>query len=373
MARLVDQFDDIVVKDLFHRNQYQSASSGNIILNLYSHITGNTANVSVAEVVSIDALNQGQWDLCVNSSARQLVANTITTANVASLTANALISVRAGNTNFRSSNVNIVGNLVVSQRLTANVGRFASCILAGLEVTDTATIAGNVSVAGSLVVANTISVGKVAGRRIDLSNNAIQFSSNGAVDSSITTIGATANAGDGTGELVLDGKDYTYIGTTFNNGINPSTGVVSIQAYPLYPIITDSAQSIRQYALAQRFWSGKVPNSTATPQTLQFWGNGNYPLYGTYSVQYMTKNGTYYNAVAMVMRGSEASPGNTSAVRWATLSSSTSNTAGLSVTFGVVSSWVPQISFANTTSVNAWFQVSAVVFDDAAIHGEAAS
>jgi hypothetical protein len=57
--------------------------------------------------------------------------------------------------------------------------------------------------------------------------------------------GAIANAGNGTGEFVLTGRDYT-----FNNGVNPSTGDVEIQAYPMYPVITDSAQSIRQYALA---------------------------------------------------------------------------------------------------------------------------
>ena len=749
MARQLDQFDDIVVKDVYHRHQFQSTSSGNIIQHLYSHVTGNTANVSVAEIVSADGLNQGQWDLLVNSSARRLDANTITTANAASLTANSAISVRTGNTIFRSANVIVTGNLSVSNELVANIGRFTTCILNGpvsgtgvtslvtsgstalvtsggvftalanvsagsgnlstapdqptirsvgtltslnvagslvvnagtlrvetntvrigqtydglwasgsgadarnwfgvasgngvfvavgngsvgnramsssdgktwtlrpssadnswsavaygngvfvavastgsnrsmfstnngqnwtgrasvannwmsvafgggvfvavantgignrakrstnngstwttvttvdnlwtsvtygnnlfvavstdggstqvmtsptgetwtlqtsaaanswdsvtfgnglfvavsadgvgnqvmtslngetwtsrttpasypwtsvtygnglfvavassgdvmtspdgitwtvgasasanswngvvygnglfvavsstgvgramyanapnladLDVLDSVSVAGAFTVGGSLVVRESLTVGQGQGPRLNLSNNQIQFTSNGAVDASMTTVGATANEGNGTGELVFTGRDYTYAGTTYNDGVNPSTGVVEIQAYPLYPVITDAAQSIRQYALGQRFWSGKVPRNTVTPQTLQFWGSGNFPLYGTFSVQYMTKSGTFHNATAMVMRGSEASPGNTSAVRWATLSSNTSSTGGLSITFGVVSSWVPQISFANTTSVNAWFQVSAVVFDDATIHGEAAS
>jgi len=748
MARNLDSFDDIVVRDVQNRHQYQSASSGNIIQHLYSHVSGNMANISVAEIVSADGLNQGQWDLLVSSSARRLVANTITTANAASLTANAAISVRTGNIIFRSANVNVEGNLTVTRDLTANVGRFNSCILDGpvtgagvtsvvtsgsaalvtsggvftalegrglttapdqptirsvgtlsslnvagsmvvgggtlrvqtravsigqvydglwasgttpveektwsgvasgngvfvavggggignrsmrssdgiawtigpssadnawssvaygngvfvavasggsnrvmtsstngaswvgraalgnnwtgvafgngvfvavantgtgnrvmrsvnngqnwtavttpadnvwnsvtygnglfvavssdgvgnrvmtsatgetwalqtsaadiawdgvvygnglfvavantgtgsrvmtspdgetwfvrttpgtnawtsvtygdglfvavsatgvmtspdgitwtagpsasdntwnsvvygyglfvavastgvqnrsmyakapiladLDVTDTATVAGNVSVGGSLLVGNTLSVGQVAGPRIDLRGNSIlYYSSTGAVDASMTTIGATANAGDGTGELVLVGRDYTYAGNIYNDGVNASTGIVRIQAYPLYPVITHPAQSIRQYAVAQRFWSGKVPRITASPgQRLQFWGNGNFPLYGTFSVQYMSKSGTFHNAVAMCFRGTVGSPGNTNALNWQTMSSNTSNTSGLSIAFGVVSNWVPQITFSNTTNVNAWFQVSAVVFDDAAIHDEAAS
>jgi hypothetical protein len=245
-------------------------------------------------------------------------------------------------------------------------------ILADLDVTDTATISGNISVGGYLSVGNTLSVGQTT-RRINLSETSIQFSSNGVVDSSMTTIGAAANSGNGTGELVLTGRDYTYVGNTFNNGTNASTGIVRIQAYPLYPVITDAAQSIRQYALAERFWSGKAPRNTATPQTLQFWGNGNYGLYGTYSVQYMTKSGTFHNAVATCMRGTSGSPGNTNALNWQTISSITSGTTGLSISFGVVSNFIPQISFTNNTAVNAWFQVSAVVFDDATIHAEAAT
>jgi len=130
MARLLDTFDDIVVKDVIHRNQFQMTSSGNIIQHLYSHVTANTANVSVAEIVSADK-NQSQWDLLVSTPARRLVANAITTANAASLTANAVISVRAGITIFRSANVRVEGNMTVSGKVTANVGRFTSCILDG--------------------------------------------------------------------------------------------------------------------------------------------------------------------------------------------------------------------------------------------------
>jgi len=245
-------------------------------------------------------------------------------------------------------------------------------ISANLDVR-TVTITGNVEVGDSLRVEENLAVGQVTGPRIDLSKNAVLFSSNGVVDSSLTTTGAIANAGNGTAELRLNASDFTYVGTTFNDGTKSSTGVVNIQAYPRYPVITDSAQSTRQYALGERFWSGKVPRNSATPQKLQLWGNENFPLYGTYTVQLMTKSGTFHNAVAMCMRGSVASPGNTNAITWATLSSSTSSTSGLSIAFGVVNNWVPQISLQNNTGVHAWFHISAVVFDEAAIHQEATS
>ena len=752
MARPLDNFDDIVVRDVQHRHQFQSTSSGNIIRHLYSHVTGNTANVSAAEIVSADGSGQGQWDLLLNTSTRRLVANAITTANAASLTANAVISIRPGNVFLRSANVTVNGNLNVSQTLVATTARFGTCIFDGivsgngvtnvvtsgstdlvtsggvftalanvsgggfvpdpdqptirsvgtltslnvagsmvvgggtlrvgqnyvsvgsvydgqwvsgvtpaeeknwnsiayagngggfvavgtggvgnramtspdgvswtirptsadntwnsvaygedggvfvavasggsnrcmtssnngqtwvgracpsstwtsvaygqgvfcavadsgvgsramrstnnganwtsvttpadnlwasicygngvfcavsndgvgnrvmtsptgevwtlrtsaadnawesvcygnnlfvavastgtnrvmtstngttwiqratpgthawssvaygagglyvavsptavmtspdgivwtagenavdnnwtgiaygeglyvcvsstgtlnrvqyatgtnnadLIVSNSANVVGDVSVGGGLSVGNVLSVGQ-SSRSISLRNNSIQFFSNGVVDSSLTTVGATANVGNSSGELVLTGRDYVYAGTTYNNGNTASTGVVQIQAYPLYPVIPDGAQSIRQYALAQRFWSGRVPRNSASPQTLQFFGDGNYGLYGTYAVQYMTKSGTFHNAMAMCMRGSAGSPGNTNALTWQTLSSTTSGTTGLSIAFGAVSNFIPQISLTNTTNVNSWFQISAVVFDQSVLHGEAAT
>jgi len=242
---------------------------------------------------------------------------------------------------------------------------------ADLLVSNTATVLGNVSVGGSLAVGNVLSVVGQS-REIQLRNYSVQFLSNGVVASSMTTVG-TANVANGGGELVMTGSDYTYVGSSFNNGVNASTGIVLMQAYPMYPVIPDGEQSIRQYALSQRFWSGRVPRNSVTPETLQFWGSGSFPLYGTYSVQYMTKSGTFHNAIAMCMRGTVGSPGNTNALTWQVLTSSTSGTAGLSITFGAVSSFVPQISFTNTTNVNGWFHVSAVVFEDSVVDDQAAS
>lgn len=85
----------------------------------------------MTEIVSADALNEGQWDLLLSSSGRRLIANTITTANAA-------ISVRAGNTIFRSANVNGEGHLEIQLQgnahvdlVSANVGKFGACVLDG--------------------------------------------------------------------------------------------------------------------------------------------------------------------------------------------------------------------------------------------------
>jgi len=128
MSRPLDLFDDIVVRDVQHRHQFQSTSAGNILRHVYTHVTGNTANVSAAEMVSADGLNQGQWDLLLNTSARRLVAASITTANAVSLSANAAISIRAGNITLRSANVVVGGNLNVSGSLVSTTGRFGTCI-----------------------------------------------------------------------------------------------------------------------------------------------------------------------------------------------------------------------------------------------------
>jgi len=83
----VENFSDVRFRDIVTRHQYQVAPSSNIIHKLYNHVSGNTANVSAADVVSIDANNQGQWDLMLSTTTNRLNANTITTANTAAWSA----------------------------------------------------------------------------------------------------------------------------------------------------------------------------------------------------------------------------------------------------------------------------------------------
>jgi len=114
----IENFSDVRFRDIVTRHQYQVAPSSNIIHKLYNHVNGNTANVSAADVVSIDADNQGQWDLMLSTSSNRLDANIITTANTAAWSANSIISVRQATTAIRSTNV-AVNNLVVAGTMDA--------------------------------------------------------------------------------------------------------------------------------------------------------------------------------------------------------------------------------------------------------------
>jgi hypothetical protein len=85
-------------------------------------VSGSTANLSVAEVVSTDAANQGQWDLLLSKSGQRLSANSITTANTASWTANSIISIKQGATTIRSNVVNVTA---LNVSTTANINTLA--------------------------------------------------------------------------------------------------------------------------------------------------------------------------------------------------------------------------------------------------------
>jgi hypothetical protein len=110
----LDNFTNARFRDVVGRHQYQVASEDNIIHKLYNHVSGNTSNVSAADVVSIDENNQGQWDLLLSTSANRLDANVITTVNTAAWSANSVISVREASTTIRSANVLMTGNLTVN-------------------------------------------------------------------------------------------------------------------------------------------------------------------------------------------------------------------------------------------------------------------
>ena len=109
----LDNYCNASFRDTVIRNQSQVASSANIIQKLYHHVTGNTANLSVAEVVSVDGSQQGQWDLMLSTTGNRLDANTITTATTGVWSGNSIMSVRRATTTFRSANV-VVGNLTVN-------------------------------------------------------------------------------------------------------------------------------------------------------------------------------------------------------------------------------------------------------------------
>lgn len=109
----LDNYSDVSFRDTYIRHQNQVAPSANIIQKLYHHVTGNTANLSAADVVSVDGSGQGQWDLMLSTAAKRLDANTINTATTAAWSANSIISVREATTTIRSTTV-AVNNLTVA-------------------------------------------------------------------------------------------------------------------------------------------------------------------------------------------------------------------------------------------------------------------
>ena len=143
----LDNYSDVSFRDTVIRHQNQVAPSANIIRKLYHHVTGNTANLSAADVVSVDGSGQGQWDLMLSTAANRLNANTITTGNMTTLSANSIISVRQATTTIRSTNV-IVGNLTVTGTLSSNspsiteLGTLSSLDISGLTSTTNLSVSG---------------------------------------------------------------------------------------------------------------------------------------------------------------------------------------------------------------------------------------
>jgi len=169
--------------------------------------------------------------------------------------------------------------------------------------------------------------------------------------------------------IVFAAQSYTHTGSSLNSLGGLSKGRTRHSSYVMSPALPIGSQSRREYGMSQRFWSGKVPKTNGS-LVVHCHGNSAYPLYGNYTVQYTTKAGTFDCKTATCFRGSTASAGNTGALTWKDLSFVSSSTAGLSAVLGS-STWLPTISFTNTTSFHAFFQIHAVVFDESFAFSEA--
>lgn len=113
---------DVRFRDVVSRDQYQVATSGNLIRNIYHHITGDgVVNVSAMQVVSVVS-NNAQFDSLIQTSTTPLLLANITTANISTWSANSLLSLRRGTTFIRSANVQ-VGNLIAGT-ITGNLASF---------------------------------------------------------------------------------------------------------------------------------------------------------------------------------------------------------------------------------------------------------
>lgn len=229
----------------------------------------------------------------------------------------------------------------------------------GLKLSGQATF-GHAILQQPLIVPTSAHVGNVVGTHVDLIGG-LAFKSN--------TVVVDASVSSSSTDLTLNANAYRHTGSSFNAQNGASRGKARMQSYPLYAALPAGGdESRREYGVSQRFWSGKVVKTNGS-YTLSCHGNGSYPLYGDYTVTYATKAGTYDYERAMCMRGSTSSQGQTNTLTWRALSEVSSNTAGLSVTFGS-GTWLPTIFFTNTTGFHAWFSVCANVFDDATVFNE---
>ena len=103
---------DCRFRDIVGRDQYQVATTGNLTRKIYHHLSGNEVNVSVVEAVSVSN-NNAQFDLLLSTSTAPLVLADITTNNLATWSANSILTLRQDTTTIRSANV-AVGNLNAS-------------------------------------------------------------------------------------------------------------------------------------------------------------------------------------------------------------------------------------------------------------------
>ena len=206
-------------------------------------------------------------------------------------------------------------------------------------------VTGNVSVGNSMQTGPLRAFGELRSGNVSVKDDGISWISGNASMSNISSSNAV---------VTFDAGSYTHVGST-------SSGRMRQSSYVRSPALPIGAQSRREYAMSRRFWSGKVLKTSGS-YVLICHGNGAYPLYGRYTVQYMTKAGTFDCEMASCFRGSVAQPGNFGSLTWTSMASASSNT-GLSAVLGS-STWLPTITFTNTTPYHAYFQVHAEVFDE---------
>jgi hypothetical protein len=128
----LDSSSDVRFRDVYGRHQYQAVPrSGNLIQKIYHHVSGDSVNVSAMEVVSLDASENAQFDLLLRKSSAPITSANVTNGNIATWSADALLSLRQGTTAIRSANVT-VGNLSVGADCTAKLD---NCIVRSFQKT----------------------------------------------------------------------------------------------------------------------------------------------------------------------------------------------------------------------------------------------
>jgi hypothetical protein len=115
----LDPASDARFRDVYGRHHNRMMTrSGNLIRTTYHHVSGAQANVSAAEVVSVDASENAQYDLILRNATAPIALANLTSANINTWSASSLLSLRQGTTSIRSANV-AVGNVMSTDRVSA--------------------------------------------------------------------------------------------------------------------------------------------------------------------------------------------------------------------------------------------------------------
>jgi len=114
---------DFLCRDTVIRHQTLVGSTGNVLRNVYYHVSGNVANVSAAEVMSLDGNNTTQLHFVGRRTATPLVLADLTTTNLATWSASSSLLTLGRDTTTLRSNTLVVGNLVANS-ITGNLTSF---------------------------------------------------------------------------------------------------------------------------------------------------------------------------------------------------------------------------------------------------------
>ena len=153
----LENFSDVQFRDVFHRRSLQVApmtGTGNVIQKLYTHMNGSTPVLSGVETLTTDGNNNNaQYSLLLSSNASPLSANSITSATLANLTAQSVMTLTKGNAIIRST-------MLTANNITCNTITIGNDVSFGNVTTSKLTVNGDASIDTSSL-------------RVDSSNNRV--------------------------------------------------------------------------------------------------------------------------------------------------------------------------------------------------------
>jgi hypothetical protein len=196
---------DFQTRDVYHRHQYQMVPTSNVLQRLSHHIGTSGPILSAVEAVTLDASSNASWDLMLSRNTAALNANTITTANLAIWSGNAIMSVSptlaairstnfvvSGNASMGNVNAGQIVNAGTSYRI-ANTNVLTSTSLGAGITTSSLTTVGTLStinISGNARVGNVTS-NSITGSSLTMLSGGVAKLDNAIMRGFVRTVGAT--------------------------------------------------------------------------------------------------------------------------------------------------------------------------------------